>query len=75
MLLQRARQWACKAPEGSLFELLRGCRSISSAPFALAPKRGGEGGEKEGDFDGKPTRAKREIISDEEVELQPCIIG
>lgn len=71
MLLRRARQLACKASEGSLFGLLRGCRPISSATCSFAPKRGGDGGEDkdgEGDGDGKRTRAKREIISDEEVE-------
>lgn len=72
MLLRRACERALKAPiEGTLFGLLRGCRPISSTPSSsFAAKRGGEDGENkdgEGDGDGKPTRAKREIISDEEV--------
>lgn len=73
MLLRRAHQWACKASEGSLLVLLRECRQISTVTGSFARKRRGQGDENkldEGDPEGKPTRAKREIISDEEVETR-----
>ncbi|KAG0584093.1 hypothetical protein KC19_3G184500 [Ceratodon purpureus] len=76
MLLRRAQQWACKAPEGSLLGLLRGGRQISIGAGSFAQKRGGQGGENkdgEGDAEGKPTRGKREIISDEEIAQTPFI--
>jgi hypothetical protein len=70
MLLRRAQQWARAAPEGSLAGLLRGCRHVSTTAGCYAQKRGELGGDNkdgEGDGEGKPTRGKREIISDEEV--------
>lgn len=76
MLLRRALQWARMAPEGSLGGLLLGCRPVSTSGGCFAQKRGGGDGSKdgEGDAEGKPTRGKREIISDEEVETEPCIV-
>ena len=75
MLLRRALQWARMAPEGSLAGLLRGCRQISTTAGNFAQKGRGGGAESkdgEGDAEGKPTRGKREIISDDEVQTDPC---
>ncbi|KAG0598286.1 hypothetical protein M758_12G061200 [Ceratodon purpureus] len=76
MLLRRAQQWARMVPEGSLLGLLRGGRQISTTAGCFAQKRGGQGEqnkEGEGEGEGKPTRGKREIITDEEIAQTPFI--